>query len=139
MKRHQWQLTYIKWFSAEEIYDAIKTSLSELSFAQDEQRFFEAILFQFSSKIEKKIIAKRLFQDLENLKKEGELLVSASVTHRNDLKILIDGINQIDEEKAYKKVYTELIDAIDEFQIKHRQFKKDLFGIVSELLKIKNV
>jgi hypothetical protein len=138
MKTHQWQLKYIKWFSAEEMHEAAKNWVSEVNFVRDEQHFFEHLLQQFTkagvcSKVT--FSCQNLQEELASLKKECNLLVSALLAHQNKLYILLDGINQLEEEEYYRETHEEFIDAIGEFLMKHHQLKKELFETIKIELK----
>ncbi len=141
MKTHQWQLKYVKWYSAEEMHEAAKNWVSELNFVRDEQMFFEHLLQQL---IQSGECAKRTFkctclrEELDALKRDSDLLVSAALKHQNKLYILIDGIDQLDEEELYRETHLEFIDVIGEFLMRHYQIKKDLFGMAKLELKTRN-
>lgn len=138
METYKWQIKYIKWLSAEEMNEITKSWLSELNFIQDEQHFFEDLLVKFTSQLAKSdhfCSIRNLTTELGELKKENNTLLAIVLSHRNKLDILLDGFNQIDQEEAYKQFHKELLEAINEFLIKHKQVKKDLFRIIKTNLK----
>ncbi len=138
MKTHQWQLKYVKWFSAEAMHEAANNWVSELNFVRDEQVFFEHLLQQLiASDVCSKVTfaCNSLKEKLETLKKDCNLLVSAAHKHQNKLYILIDGIDQLDEEDFLRESHLEFVDVIGEFLMKHNQLKKDLFDMVKLELK----
>jgi len=55
--------------------------------------------------------------------------------HEKALQILVDGIDQIKEEEAYRKEHLRLIIDVSNFQKKHREIKKRIFKLIKNILK----
>lgn len=138
MKTHQWQLKYTEWFSAEEMHEAAKNWVSELNFVRDEQIFFEHLLQQLLQSelcCKASFTCKSLREELDTLKRDCNLLVSAALKQQSKLYILMDGIDQIEQEDFLRETHHEFIDVIGEFLMQHNQLKKDLFDMVKLELK----
>jgi len=138
MKTHQWQLKYVKWFSTEEMYEAANNWVSELNFVRDEQVFFEHLLQQLLRSelcCKASFTCKSLRKELDMLKRDCNLLVSAAFRQKRKLYNLTDGIDQIDQEDLLRERHHEFIDVIGEFLMIHNQLKKDLFDMVKLELK----
>ncbi|MGK0413841.1 MAG: hypothetical protein ACJA1B_002051 [Polaribacter sp.] len=138
MKTQKWHIKYLKWFSADEIYETSKNWNSELYFIKDEQHFFEHLFNQFAKSF---IKSKELFKikiilyDISELKEECTILLWIVSKHIHNLNLLIDEVNQIREEKIYKETHQQIFEAMNEFMFKYKEFKKNLFKIVTDDLK----
>jgi hypothetical protein len=135
MKNQKWHIKYLKWFSADEIYETSKNWNSELYFIKDEQRFFEHLFHQFAKsfiKSKELFKIKRILYGISELKEECTILLWIVSKHINNLNLLIDDLNQIREEKIYKETHQKIFEAMDDFLLKHKEFKKNLFKIVTD-------
>ena len=72
---------------------------------------------------------------LINLKKRNNLLIKAVKDHENALHIMVDGVDQLNEEEAYKKEHRELIIKMSEFLNNYRSLKMQLFDVVKKIKK----
>jgi hypothetical protein len=132
------QLKYVEWLSAEELHEASKEWLSELNFIKDEHLFFEELVTQFTSQL----IAFGNFSDSKEIvdainrsQKQNNTLIEAVKIHENELKIMVDGIDQLEEEKAYTKEHSDLIIAITKFLKEYKSLKTQLFDIIKNIKK----
>ncbi|UAM97532.1 hypothetical protein K8354_14640 [Polaribacter litorisediminis] len=138
MKNQKWHIKYLKWFSADEIYETSKNWNSELYFIKDEQHFFQHLFHQFAAsfiKSKELFKIKRILYDLTELQEECTILIWIISKHVNNLNLLIDDVNQIREEKIYKETHQQIFEAMDDFLLKHKEFKKTLFKMVTDDLK----
>jgi hypothetical protein len=138
MKNTQTNLRFVKWLSSEEMHEASKQWLSELNFVKDEHLFFEDLVTQFTSQL----IAfgnfssnKEIIDAINRSQKQNNTLIEAVKIHKNELKIMVDGIDQIEEEKAYTKGHSDLIIAITEFLKEYKSLKTQLFDIIKSIKK----
>ena len=69
---------------------------------------------------------------------ETNLLLKTVKTHRNSLQILVDGVNQLNKEAAYKKEHKNLIVNLMEFKETYNQFKTELFEHIKNMIKKDN-
>ncbi|MBR9846061.1 MAG: hypothetical protein GYB35_08130 [Algicola sp.] len=129
---------YIEWLSAEQMHEASKEWLSELRFIQDEHLFFEDLITTFTSPI----ISSGKFSDTKEIidaiyksEKENNTLIKAVKTHENKLQIMVDGKNQLKEEKAYLREHKSLIITISEFLKNYKSLKSQLFNIIKAIKK----
>lgn len=138
MKTQKLHVTYLKWFSADDIYETSKNWNSELYFIKDEHHFFEHLFQQFSKnfiKSKELFKIKRIIYDISQLKEECTILLWIVSKHINNLNLLIDDVNQIKEEKIYKETHQQIFEAMNDFLIKHKEFKKTIFKIVTDEFK----
>jgi hypothetical protein len=132
MKTIQTQVKYVQWLSADEIHQASKEWLSELSFIKDEHLFFEYLITSFTSLIiesGKFSDTKEIVDVINKSQKRNNILIEAVKVHENELQIMIDGINQVEQEKAYTKEHSDLIIAITDFLKEYKLMKSELFRI----------
>ncbi len=138
MKTHKWQLKYVEWLSAEEMYETSKNWESELGFIHDEQLFFEHLLQKLIigvSNPSESISELEMTGKLEPLKKECNILYSEVLAHQEKLSSLVGGAYLTTNETALKQAHYELMDTVGRFYISHQQFKKELFEIIKPQLK----
>lgn len=131
-------IKYIKWQSADDIHMTSKEWLSELQFIQDEHLFFSDLITTYTSQLmshEEFSKTRNLVDNITASQKRNNLLIEAIKTHENDLKILVDGINQIKEEKAYIKEHKGLLTEITAYLNDYKQLKTRLFNVFKSLKK----
>ena len=138
MKTIQTQVKYVEWLSADEMHQASKEWLSELRFIKDEHLFFEDLIRSNTSLI----IESGKFSDVKEVidiinksQKRNNVLIESIKIHENELKIMVDGVDQIEEEKAYTKEHSDLIIAISEFTKEYKSLKTQLFDIIKSIKK----
>lgn len=138
MKTKQTNPKYVAWLSPEIMHSGSRKWLSELEFAKDEQLFFDDLIkFYTLQLIDSKRFSesKKMVDRLSNLQKETDKLIALIKTHENDLKIMLDGIDQIEAENAYKEKHGKLIIIVSEFLEKYRTLKMQLFTLVKSIMK----
>ena len=138
MKTQQTYTHYIEWLSAEQMHEASIEWLSELRFIRDEHLFFEDLITTFTSPI----ISSGKFSDTKEIidaiyksEKENNALIEAIKTHENKLQIMVDGKNQLKEEKAYTTEHKNLIVTISGFLKNYKSLKAQLFKIIKDIKK----
>ncbi|GGZ87083.1 hypothetical protein [Algibacter mikhailovii] len=129
---------YVAWLSPESMHNTSKKWLSELEFAKDEQLFFADLVKSYTLQLidskhfnESKIIV----NELSKFKKETNAFIDTVKKHEKGLNIMVDGINQITLENAYKDEHGKLIIKISDFLTRYRIFKSQLFALVKGVLK----
>tara|TARA_R110000868_G_scaffold108051_1_gene295269 strand:+ start:11238 stop:11681 length:444 start_codon:yes stop_codon:yes gene_type:complete len=131
---------HVEWLSAENMHDTSKKWLSELEFAKDEQLFFNDLVKSYTLQL----ISSKHFNESKNivaqlgkLQKQTDTLIEATKDHERGLKIMIDGINQIELENTYKNEHRKLIIKVLDFLDTYRLLKTQLFTLVKGVLKEK--
>lgn len=128
---------YEAWLSTETMHKDTTEWLSELRFTQDEQLFFDDLVKSYTIQlIDEKHFAesKEMVGQLGTLQKETDRLINSVISHEKGLKIMVDGINQIQEENAYKEEHGKLIIKVSEFLEKYRTLKSQLFKLIKSIL-----
>ncbi|APZ45475.1 hypothetical protein BW723_03805 [Polaribacter reichenbachii] len=131
-------LKYKEWLSADEMHHNSKEWLSELEFVRDEHLFFKNLISSFTLQlIDKKNFAesKKLIKKLNISILENEELFNLIKNHENNLEIIIDEINQIEKETAYKTEHLELRFSIKKFLENYKELKVRLFNIIKDIKK----
>ncbi|WP_179336702.1 hypothetical protein [Winogradskyella ludwigii] len=129
---------YAEWISAEQMHEDSKEWLSELLFIKDEHLFFDDLIKSFTLQLlepEKFSDNIEIIDILNKSEKRNNLLIEAIRVHENDLQIIVDGVNQINEEKVYKKSHQGLLIKIREFENEYRNLKTQLFEIIKNIKK----
>lgn len=138
MKTIQTEARYVEWLSAEEMHKGSQEWLSELRFIKDEHRFFEDLIKSHTLQLiepEKFSQNKEIIDAINRPQKRNNLLIEAVKVHENELEIMVDGIDQLKEEEAYKKEHRGLIIEISEFKKYYQSLKTQLFNIIKNIKK----
>ena len=134
MKTHD----IIEFLSAEEMHEASLGWLRELEFIKDEHLFFEDMITYFSLQL---IQNKGFEQNVEIIdiinasQKMNNSLIKIIKKHDKNLRLLVDGIDQIKEETIYKQEHRNLIEVINEHLKEYKSLKTQLFAIIKGVIK----
>lgn len=114
--------------------------LSELNFITDEHYFFNDLITSYTHElIDSKSFSKNknLIDKLSKVLKNNESLIEEIRIHENNLKIMVDGIDQLDEEKKYKENHRKLDQQLGEHLANYKNIKSELFQQMKHILKKK--
>lgn len=132
------KIEYVEWFDAAEMHEHSKKWISELSFIKDEQQFLKNLIQSFAIKP----LTKLQFERMAGFKKAIEenqyrldLLFKKVQKHSNQLQIMVDDVNQLDMEKAYKKTHKKLYSMMNLYLLDYRTVKERGFVKLSSILK----
>ena len=140
MVTNKLQVKYLQFLIVAEMYEESKKWLSELSFIKDEHLFFDDIIKTYTlDLINKKHFTenKEIITSLAESQKRNDSLMESVKVHKNNIEILLDGIDQIKEEADYKKQHKELIIVVSDFYKDYKNLKTELFKIVKKIIKSK--
>ncbi len=130
---------YVKWLNADLMHEESSKWMSELRFIKDEEHFFEDLIKLFTLQlIDSKnfISSKDIVEHLKSLRTKNGELINAIIIHEKELKIMVDGKNQLKEEEAYKTKHRELLIAVKKYFKDYRKLKRQLFKIVKGIMQI---
>ena len=128
---------YVEWLNADVMHEASRNWLSELRFIKDEQRFFENLIKSYTLQLidsEHFSNSKKLVEMLDTLQKKNKALIETVKTHENELLIMVDGVDQLKKEDAYKAKHRTLIIEINKYFKAYRNFKKRLFNTIEDIM-----
>lgn len=131
-------IKYVEWLSAEDMHKDTLDWISELEFTKDEHSFFENLVNLYTLQL---IVTKKFSESSEIIdainqsEKANILLLEAIKIHRNELQIMVDGIDQLKEEESYKKEHRNLIILVNEFLDDYQSLKTQLFGVFREIIR----
>ena len=128
----------IEWLSADDMHSNSKEWLSELEFVKDEHLFLEDLIKSFTLQlIDKEHLEenKKVIETISSFKKENETLLKLVNNHKNNLKILVDGIDQPKEEEKYKNEHKHLTVTVHKFLKDYKLLKIQLFDIIKDIKK----
>lgn len=129
---------FIEWIDAEEMHRTSLLWLSELRFMKDEQLFLNNLVKHYTLQlVDSKIfgISKVIVTALTDLEKQAISLMKEVQAHENKLEIMIDDVDQIELEKAYRDTHWELNRSMDHYKEEYIEIKTKLFDLVSSILK----
>lgn len=138
MKAKQKEPKYVEWLNADNMHKASRNWLSELRFIKDEQLFFVGLIKSYTLQLidsDHFSKSKKIVNNLELLQKNNKTLIETVIEHENKLLIMVDGINQLKEEEAYKTKHRELTVEINEYLKNYRNLKKRLFKTIENIMK----
>ena len=138
METIQTQANYVEWLSAGQMHEASKEWLSELRFIKDEHLFFEDLIKSYTLQLispEKFSHNKEIIDAINRSQKKNNFFIEAVKVHENELKIMVDGVNELKKEQAYKKEHRGLIIEISEFKKNYISLKMQLFDILKTIKK----
>jgi len=138
MRTIQTSNKYIEWISAEDMHTDSLHWLSQLRFIRDEHYFFENLISSFSDELEEMDIFssdKEIIDTITRSYRRTEQLIKVVMEHGKGLQIMVDGINQIEDEKKYKLTHRNLTVEIDSFLKEYRLLKTQLFSIIKDIKK----
>lgn len=132
------QYSYTEWLSAGEMHEQSKNWFSELTFIRDEQRFLNNLIKSYtlqlldSENFEK---SKLMVNSLLDLEKRIVPLFKQVQLHGNQLEIMVDDVDQLEMEKAYRITHRNILNNLNQYVLEYRTLKKKLFRLVSGFLK----
>jgi hypothetical protein len=131
-------IKYIESKSADELHIESLNWISELKFIKDEQHFLDELLKSYTLQlIENQEFSKNkeIIGDLSKLRKMGEKLLKKLINHENEILILVDGIDQIKEEKHYRFLHSTYLLEVTNYFNEYKAIKRDIFGAVKQIMK----
>ena len=138
MKTIMPDIKYIESKSPVELHVESLNWISELKFIKDEQRFLDELLKSYTIQlIEKQDFTKnkKIISALSKLEKDGEKLLKKIINHENELLILVDGIDQIKEEKHYRFLHSTYIMNVTNYFNEYKDVKREIFDVVKRIMK----
>ncbi|MGY8914695.1 MAG: hypothetical protein ACKVJF_06375, partial [Flavobacteriales bacterium] len=112
---------------------------SELMFIKDEQFFLNNLIKSYTIQLTDKEVfekSKELVVALLETEKEVVSLMKKVQLHNNQLEIMVDDVDQLKMEKAYKSTHNDLLLAVIAFGNTYRTIKERLFKLVSKVMKL---
>lgn len=129
---------YVEWLNADVMHEASRNWLSELRFIKDEQQFLSNLIKSYTLQLVDSAHfseSKKIVKTLDALQKKNKTCIETVKTHENKLLIMVDGINQLKEEQAYKKAHRTLISDMNKYFKEYRTLKKRLFQSIEDIMK----
>ena len=139
MKTKERKKSYVEWLSPEEMHDMSNQWFSELMFIKDEQFFLNNLIKSYTIQLTDKEVfekSKELVVALLETEKEVVSLMKKVQLHNNQLEIMVDDVDQLKMEKAYKSTHNDLLLAVIAFGNTYRTIKERLFKLVSKVMKL---
>ena len=129
---------YVEWLNADIMHEASRNWLSELRFIKDEQQFLSNLIKSYTLQlIDASHFAesKKIVETLEALQKKNIKYIETVKAHENELLIMVDGIDQLQEEEAYRNKHRTLLVNINYYFKEYRKLKKQVFRTIEDIMK----
>ncbi|GAA4298545.1 hypothetical protein [Aestuariibaculum suncheonense] len=129
---------YRVWLNSENMHESSLKWLSELEFAKDEQLFFNDLIKSYTLQLidsEHFEDAKKMSEQISKTHDDIIALIEAVKHHENGLEIMVDGLDQYEEEQAYRDEHRDLILKINAFLDEYKDLKKELFILIKGVIK----
>ena len=130
--------TYIEWLSGEELHQESLSWNSELKFARDEQRFLNDLIKENTiDLVDAKIFdrVKPVVSSLDKSEKRLKPLLQKVQLHENQLRIMVDEVDQLKMERAYLETHAGLADELANYFREYKNTKSEIFKIISNIMK----
>lgn len=138
MKNKTPQFRYIEWKTPDEMHFSSLQWQSELGFIQDEHRFFEDMLREYTMPIIESHLFSRIKELIERLtdsRKRLKDLQQQVTDHSNRLQRLVENVDEPREGRQYRQEHKRILQGVNEFSKEYKQLKKEIFEAVSQALK----
>jgi hypothetical protein len=129
---------YQAWLSSETMHKGSIKWLSELEFTKDEQLFFNDLVKSYTLQlIDSKYFSQsqKIIEELRKLEKQNKTLLEKIKKHEAGLLIMVDGVNQVEKENAYKEEHAKLIITVNKFLKRYKILKTQLFSLIKGIIK----
>lgn len=138
MYTNQYKFKYLEWHSPEEIHETTIKWQSELEFMEGEWHFLKELLSNNTLLLLSEANFKetqKLVSELVSHKKRIPEIKQLLEEHRNALEVLVDGVNELQKEKAFKDRHVLLEFKINDFNEDYRKIKTSIFDIMKTSIK----
>ncbi len=138
MKNKTPKFRYIEWKTPDEMHFTSLQWQSEIGFIQDEHRFFEDMLREYTMPIIESNLFSRIKELIERLTDSRESLneLQQQVNeHANRLDRLVENVDEPKEGRQYRQEHKKNLQAMNEYLKEYKQLKKEIFEAVSQALK----
>jgi hypothetical protein len=138
MKTNPFAYKFVEWSNPEELHQESLNWMLELEFIKDEQRFLNELIKNHTLQL----ISGEMYQsslavvnELSKEEKEVISLLKKIKRHTNKLEILVDGIDQLNEEKKYKEDHYMWKIETSTFLDNYKDTKKKIFSLIKQIMK----
>ena len=138
MKTTKTDIKYVEWLSAEVMHKNSIEWLSELRFINNALLFFDDLIKSYTLQlIDTKHFdeSKKVVDKLGTSHKKTNYLIKIIQVHQNDLKIMVDGLDEPKEEEEYKNEHRKFIIMNNEFFKTYRIVKTEICDLIKNSLK----
>lgn len=138
MKNKTPKFRYIEWKTPDEMHFTSLQWQSEIGFIQDEHRFFEDMLREYTMPIIESHLFSRIKELIDQLTDSRESLNNLQQQvneHANRLDRLIENVDEPKEGRQYRQEHKKNLQAVNAYLKEYKQLKKEIFEAVSQALK----
>ncbi len=138
MKNKTPKFRYIEWKTPDEMHFSSLQWQSEIGFIQDEHRFFEDMLREYTMPIIESHLFSRIKELIERLTDSRSQLTHLQEQvneHSNRLQRLVENVDEPKEGRQYRQEHKRILQAVNEYTKEYKQLKKEIFEAVTHALK----
>lgn len=129
---------FIEWINAEDMHLTSRQWISELRFIKDEHYFFLHLVTDYTEKIMAHLVftdLRKMADDIDSSQKTVKTLIKKVIKHENGLEIMVDGINDLEEEKTYKEEHRALSKEIGTYLKEYNDLKTKFYSLIKSIIK----
>lgn len=138
MKNKTSKFRYIEWKTPDEMHFTSLQWQSEIGFIQDEHRFFEDMLREYTMPIIESHLFSRIKDLIDRLSNSRESLNNLQQQvneHANRLDRLVQNVDEPKEGRQYRQEHKKILQDVNVYLKEYKQLKKEIFEAVSQALK----
>ncbi len=138
MKTNPFAYKFVEWSNPEELHQESLNWMLELEFIKDEQRFLNELIKNHTLQLISGEMYQRSLAVVNELSKEEKEVISLLKKikkHTNKLEILVDGIDQLNEEKKYKEDHYMWKIETSTYLDNYKDTKKKIFSLIKQIMK----
>ena len=129
---------FVQWSSPEELHGDCLLWMSKLRFIKDEQGFLNDLVKNYTLHLLSEELYERATHFIDLLhKEEMEVvqLLEKIMKHCNGLQILLDGVDEIREERKYKEAHYYRKMEVAVYEQEFQKTKRKIFNLVMNIMK----
>lgn len=129
---------FVQWSSPEELHGDCLLWMSKLRFIKDEQGFLNNLVKNYTLQLLSEELydrAKHFINLLHKEEKEVVQLLEKIQKHCNGLEMLVDGVDEIREERKYKEAHYYRKMEVALYEQEFQKTKKEIFTLVMNIMR----
>lgn len=131
-------LKFIEWRNTDGLHEDAVQSISELNFLKDEILFLRDLVSEHSLELiygKSFEEAAKIGADLHTFSNRLQSLLKELKAHSNNLKVLLDDVEEPNELKNYKDRHYKLMLEIMHLQVDIKKTKRNIFSMLGKIIK----
>jgi len=129
---------FVQWSNPEELHGDCQQWISILQFIKDEQVFLNDLVKNYTLQLLSEELYERATHFISLLRKEETevvKLLEKVQNHCNGVYVLLDGVDEIRQEKKYKEAHYYRKMEVAVYEQEYRKTKKEIFNMVKTIMR----